>query len=355
MSGKKISVNVLKPFGVALLSKCIPKDEAEIVMDTLIDADLSGVPSHGVSRITDYINRMESGLIERSTEIEFKSNTPTTALFNANNGWGQVVSVKAMNKAIEMAEQYGTGFVGVCGSNHNGTAAYFTKMAAEKGFVGIAMTNTSSTMVPFGGMEPSLGTNPISIAIPGPYGFPIVLDMATSNVARGKIIQAKKKNQKIPEGWAIKKDGEHTTDPEEALEGYMLPMGPKGSGLAIIIDILCGVMTGANFGKGVPRMYDDPEPQLIGHFFGAINVEGFMNRSAFDERMKEKVAETTGTKPMKGFDRVFMPGEIEYLKKKQQLEEGILLPQEIFEELIHTGKKYGVEMSDFVNMEKVQN
>jgi len=349
MSGVKVMATELKELSIAILAKSLPQEEAAIIAETLVDADLCGVSSHGVSRIADYLRRMEDGLIERKTEITVVQETATTALLDAANGWGQVVSYKAMNTAIDKALEYGTGFVGVKGSNHNGIAAYYTRMAAERGCIGIAMTNTSATMVPWGAKEPSLGTNPISIAVPvGPGKDPVVLDMATSNVARGKIILAQKKGQSIPEGWAITKDGENTTNPNLAIEGYMLPMGPKGSGLAIIVDILSGVLTGALFGKQVPRMYEDPVPQQIGHFFGAIQIGGFIDPSLFYDRMEEKVDETVTSEPMKGFDRVYMPGEIELAKKRKQVVEGIQLSIEIYQELKKTAENYSVNIDDFI-------
>jgi LDH2 family malate/lactate/ureidoglycolate dehydrogenase len=345
MTKVNVHAEELREFCSAVLNKCIPNREADIVAHSLVDADLCGVGSHGVSRLTDYLKRLEAGLVKRETNITLIRETTTTALLDADNGWGQVASVQAMDTAITKALEHGTGFVGVRNSNHNGTAAYYTRIAAERGCIGIATTNTSALMVPFGAMEPSLGTNPISISVPaGPGKDPVVLDMATSNVARGKIILASKKGESIPEGWAITKDGEPTTDPIKALQGYILPMGPKGSGLAIIVDILSGVLTGALFGKQIPRMYDDPEPQQIGHFFGAISVEAFMDMPFFSQRMKEKVDETVNSTPMKGFDRVYMPGEIELEKKRQQESNGIQLPIEIYKELERTGLQYGVEI-----------
>lgn len=348
MKNLSMSADGLRDFIRKVLEKSLPAEEAVIIAETLVDANLLGVNSHGITRLTDYLNRMEDGLVERKTKITLENETATTALYDANNGWGQVVSQKAMNTAIDKALEFGTGFVGVKNSNHFGTAAYFSRMAAERGCIGIATTNASPIMVPFGGAEPSLGTNPISIAIPAGEGKdPILLDMATSNVARGKILLAKKNGEPIPEGWAITKDGEPTTDAQEGLDGYVLPMGPKGSGLAIMVDILTGVLTGAQFGKGIPRMYDDDEPQQLGHFFGAINVEGFMGKDLFYDRLQDKVDETVNSKPIKGFDRVYMPGEIELEKKKNQEKEGIQISNEIFEELKNTGIRYGIDIEDF--------
>ncbi|PZE21052.1 Ldh family oxidoreductase [Paenibacillus xerothermodurans] len=350
MSDIIVQVDQLRQFCTDVFAKSLPQREAAIIADNLVDADLLGVESHGVSRVPGYLKRMEQGLIERSTNISLISETPTTAMYDAGNGWGQVVAVKAMQAAIDKAKAYGTAFVGVNNSNHFGTCSYYTRMAAAEGCIGIAMTNSSAMMVPFGSLAPSLGTNPLSFAIPTGAGQdPVVLDMATSNVARGKIIVAKTKGNQIPEGWAVTKDGEPTTDPIAALEGFLLPMGSKGSGLAIMVDVLSGVLTGALFGKRVPRMYEDPEPQNIGHFFGVIRVDAFMPLDEFYRRMQEKIDETVKSQPAKGFNRVYMPGEIESLKMKKQLAEGIALSPAIFRELEQTGRKYGVDIQSYMS------
>ncbi|MFD1849567.1 Ldh family oxidoreductase [Oceanobacillus bengalensis] len=350
MSEVKIPKDDLQQYCEAILGKSLPEDEAKIVAETLVDADLRGVTSHGVQRVAGYLKRLEEELIERSTNVQVVNDTYATALLDANNGWGQVAAKKAMELAIEKAEAFGTAFVGVRNSNHFGTASYYTRMAAEKGYIGISMTNASPMMVPFGAKEPSLGTNPISISIPAGEGVDtIVLDMSTSNVARGKIMVAKKNGESIPRNWAITKDGKQTTNPDEAWEGYVLPMGPKGSGLAIIIDILSGVLTGSLFGKRIPRQYDDPYPQRLGHFFGAINIASFGDPDVFYQSIKEKIEETVSSEPSEGFERVLMPGELELMKTKSREENGIPISKEIFNELIETGLKYDVDINQYLS------
>ncbi|RKQ13579.1 Ldh family oxidoreductase [Oceanobacillus bengalensis] len=340
----------LQQFCEAILKKSLPAMEAKIIAESLVDADLRGVTSHGVQRLAGYLKRMEEGLIERRTLVQVVSDMNATALLDGHNGWGQVAATKAMELAIEKADEFGTAFVGVRNSNHFGTASFYTRMAAEKGYIGISMTNASPMMVPFGGKKPSLGANPISISIPAGEGEDaIVLDMSTSNVARGKIMVAKKNGESIPRNWAITKDGKQTTNPDEAWEGYLLPMGPKGSGLAIIIDILSGVLTGSLFGKSMPRQYDDPYPQRLGHLFGAINIANFGDPDVFYQNIKEKVEETVTSEPSEGFERVLMPGEIKSLKKKEREENGIPISKEIFNELIETGVKYDVDINQYLS------
>jgi LDH2 family malate/lactate/ureidoglycolate dehydrogenase len=233
--------------------------------------------------------------------------------------------------------------VGVRNSNHNGTAAYWTMKIAREGMVGICSMNTSPVMAAHGSKQPTLGTNPLSIAVPSSSGSPVVLDMATSNQARGKIILAAKNDDPIPEGWAITSEGLPTTDAKEALKGSVLPLGgPKGSGLAIMLDILTGVLTGAEFGAKMPRMYDDPQPQRVGHMFSAISVEAFMPMTEFLSRMDEKEQETRQGPPAPGFESVSMPGDGTHARMATHRHNGIPLTDEVYADLLAAAARYGV-------------
>jgi LDH2 family malate/lactate/ureidoglycolate dehydrogenase len=321
----------------------LPRAEADIVADSLVHANLAGLPSHGVSRLNDYLIRLDKGLIEKETRVEIVKETPTTALLDANNGWGQVASEEAVKVAVSKAREYGSAWIGVRNSNHYGTAGYWTTKIAAEGMVGISCTNGSPVMAAFGSRQPSLGTNPISIAVPSRSGRPMVLDMSTSAQARGKILLAVKNGDPIPEGWAITRDGRPTTDAKEAWEGSILPMaGPKGSGLAIMIDVLSGVLTGARFGGHVPRMYDDPAPQELGHMFAALDIEAMMPLGEFLSQMEEKERETRESPPAAGFDEVLMPGDLEYRKADEHRRGGVPLTEEIYRELVSTADRYGV-------------
>lgn len=338
----KVTAEGLRNYCEKILKKNdVPDIEAEVIADSLVDANTLGIDSHGVTRLPLYLERLEKGSLAVSTEMEIVKDYGAITVFDANNGWGQYAGKIAMEHAVEKAKQYGISAVGVNNSNHFGTASYFTKLAAKEDCIGIALCNTLPIMVPWGSMEPTLGTNPISIAVPT-NSHPSVLDMATSTVARGKINLAAKNEEEIPLGWAITEDGKETTDPHEALKGYLLPLGPKGSGLAMMVDILSGVLTGSLFGKDIPRMYDDDEPQNIGHFFIAINIESFMDLAEFKERMDHRIEQTRNSKPQEGFQQVYMPGDIEQLKQEQRQKEGITLSQAVYDDLLNLGKKYGV-------------
>lgn len=342
----KLNVEKLKKYCEEILIQAkIRKEEAEVIADNLVDANVMGVDSHGVTRLADYLARLDEGKIEFKTNLTVERETTTTALFDAHNGWGQYAGKKAMDLAIEKAKEHGCAFVGVKNSNHYGTASYFTRMAADAGCLGMSMTNASPIMVSWGAKKPTLGTNPLAIAVPTNQ-HPVILDMATSTVARGKINLAAKNGQSVPEGWAINADGEPTTDAAEALKGFLLPFGAKGSGLAIMIDIMTGVMTGAMFGEDVPRMYDDPDPQQLGHMFIVFNIEAFMDLNEFKNRMDERIKQTVESPPSPGFEKVFMPGDLEQLTRSTRLNEGVPLSSAIYTELQQLGEKYGVEMKD---------
>ncbi|GAB7389120.1 Ldh family oxidoreductase [Bacillaceae bacterium] len=345
----RVSPEKLKEFCKnVLIAAGIPDNDAEIISDTLVHASLSGIHSHGVSKLNEYLNRMDKNLVAKVTNIRVVAESPTTAVLDAGNGWGQVASQKAVEIAIKKAKEYGSSWVGVRNSNHYGTAAYWTAQIASHGLIGISMTNTSPVMSPYGSKVPTLGTNPISIAVPSPSGKPVILDMATSQQARGKIVLAAKSGKPIPKGWAISADGHETTDPHEALKGSLLSFGgAKGSGLAIMIDIMAGVLTGALYGSKIPSFYDDPHPQNLGHLFAAINIEAMMPLETFLHRMADREREIRESAPAPGFEKVFMPGDLEYARAEDYRKHGIPLTKEIVAELMRTAERYGVSMTVF--------
>ena len=321
----------------------VPRSEAALVAASLVDANLIGLDSHGVSRVADYLGRLKKGLISPQTALEVVAESAGTALIDAHNGWGQVASQRAVEVAVGKARDVGVAWIGVRNSNHNGTARFWTSRIAQAGMVGISGTNGSPVMAPFGGLDESLGTNPISIAVPSSGEVPVVLDMATSAQARGKILLAAKNDEPIPEGWALTKEGYPTTDPHEAWEGILLPAaGPKGSGLAMMVDILSGVLTGASFGATMPRMYADPSPQMLGHFFVAVDVEAFMPLKEFRERMGVREEQTRESRPVPGSDRVLMPGDLEAERHAQHSREGIVISPAVHAELLELAERLGV-------------
>lgn len=252
----------------------VPKADAQIAALVLTDADLTGRHTHGVNRLPLYIHRIQEGLIDPNPQLRWSANSvPTMGVLNGGNGLGPVVAWRATERAIDMAKEHGSAFVGVNNSNHCGAMSVYCTHAAQQGLIMMALTNSPPGIPPWGGRKAYLGTNPIAWGIPrGSDKAPLIVDMATSIVARGNIIEANRVGQPIPMGWAIDASGHPTTNAQEALQGAILPMaGPKGYALALIVEILSGVLTGAGFGPGVQNPYADSSgPSNVGHFFCLI-------------------------------------------------------------------------------------
>ncbi|GAB7389107.1 Ldh family oxidoreductase [Bacillaceae bacterium] len=316
--------------------------------DSLIHADLRGVDSHGVVRTAIYLKRVEAGMIDPSAEITIDAETDATVLLNGHNNFGAVVGTKAVEIALRKAKKTGIAAVGVKHSNHFGTGAYYVLKALEKDMILLVMSNASQTMPPTGGIRPFIGTNPLAVGFPTEREVPFVLDMATSVVARGKIIVAARKGKSIPLGWAIDKEGRPTTDAQAALEGSVLPVGgAKGYAISMFIDILCGVLTGAGFGRYVNNMYENWEqPQNVGHFFIAIDIDKFMPLSAFKSRLDQYIREIKAEPKAPGVDEILIPGELEHRTTLARKQNGIELPRKVVEELTEIGEKYGLSLAN---------
>jgi LDH2 family malate/lactate/ureidoglycolate dehydrogenase len=349
----KKDVKSLKRYGAKeLLNFCtqvlvklgVEEEKAHLLADTLVQANLRGVDSHGVTRMGIYVERIRRGLVDPHAEPEIIKDTPAVALMDAKSSIGQVASYRAMQLAIKKAKEIGTGLVGVRGSNHFGAAAYYTMCALKEDLIGIALSNAPATMAPWGARSPYIGTNPISVAIPSKKRLPIVFDMATSIVARGKIILAAQKGESIPEGWAIDTEGRITTDAKKALEGAVLPFGgAKGSAIAILIDIFAGILTGAAFGPHIGDLYRNfKERQNLGHVFAAIDPRAFGDIEEFKNRVDQMIDEIKGLPPAYGVEEVLLPGEIEFRTEEVRKREGIPLKPEVEEMLKALGKEFDV-------------
>jgi LDH2 family malate/lactate/ureidoglycolate dehydrogenase len=322
----------------------MPSNEAFLVADSLVEADLSGVESHGVSRMPIYMKRIEARVVSNVCRLVIEKEYPASIVVNACNSMGIVAGVKAMELAMRKAKENGVAFVTVNNSNHFGMAAYFTKKALKEDMIAFAATNAPSTMAPWGGIQPYMGTNPFAAAVPTATELPVILDMATSVVAMGKIILAAKKGEKIPTGWAINKDGVATTDPQEALAGSVLPFGgPKGYAIALLIDILCGILSGATFGPHLNNMFQDfNNPQGIGHCFCALDISKFTDVEVFKRRMDQMIREIKQSPRAQPTGEIFMPGELEQRKAEIRRRQGIPVPAVVFAELSRLGEKWQV-------------
>jgi len=336
----------LEIFCIQVLQKLgVPRQEAAITARTLVTSNLRGVDTHGVIRLSAYAAKLKGGALKPSVRLTTEKETIATALLDGHGGIGQVISYRAMEMAIRKAKQAGVSYVAVRNSNHLGACAYYSMMALDYDMIGFAGTNASPRLAPTGGVERLLGNNPWSVAVPAGKRPPVVLDMANSVVAAGKIRALQKEGKPIPEGWALNKDGEPTTDPDEALKGILLAIGGyKGYGITLMVDLLTGVLTDSNSGPRVKTVDQDAEPAGIGHSFMAIDLAAFTDVAAFKTRMDAYVDEIKSSKKARGFEMIYVPGEPEHLRAQERKEKGIPLQTKVVEELQMIGKDLGVSL-----------
>src|SRR5512146_2430677 len=270
----------------------IPEADAHLVADTLVQADLWGHQSHGVLRLGWYLDRVRNKVMNPVTQPEFVVDAGTIAVIDGHDGVGHVLMVLAANEAIRRAKAHGIGAVGVRNSNHFGTCMYYTLMGAREGCVMLLTSNGGPAMAPWGGRKKIIGTNPWSVAAPAGRRAPLVVDMANTGVARGKIYLARNRRLPIPLGWAINAAGEPTTDPQEAIDGIILPMAEhKGYAIAVMVDMLSGVLTGSGFLSAVHSPYKTAEKSNCGHLMIALDIEAFQPLAQFNARMEQYISE----------------------------------------------------------------
>jgi L-2-hydroxycarboxylate dehydrogenase (NAD+) len=346
---RSFSAQVFMHFGV-------PKVDAEQAADVLARSDLRGIDSHGVARLHTYFEMLELGRINPQPNVKIIRQKASVATIDGDNGLGLVVGPKANEIAMEKAEQHGSGWVSVCNTNHFGIAGYYPLKALERDLIGWAMTNTTKLVAPLWGAERMLGTNPIAIAFPGLKEPPIVIDMATSAVAYGKIEIALRKNEPIPKGWIVDKEGRETTNPQDMIGGgAQLPLGSdremgghKGYGLASMVDILCCVLSGANWGPFAPPFalrQEIPERSVgkgIGHFFGAMQIDGFIDKDEFKKQIDEWIRVFRNTKPAPRTNGPLIPGDPEREAEAIRSKEGIPLLYPVIDDLMEISRKTGI-------------
>lgn len=319
----------------------VPPVDALQAADVLLAADLRGIDSHGIARLRRYVDLLLEGAVNPRPDVHVVRETPSTATVDGDNGLGLVVGPWANALAQRKAEAVGSGWVSVSNSNHFGIAGYYVLQGLERDLIGFAMTNASKLVAPVWGGERMLGTNPLAVAFPGHAEPPIVIDLATSAVSYGKIQIAGREGASIPEGWAVDADGAPTTDPAQMVNGgALLPLGStrergghKGYALGIMVDLLCGALSGANWGPFAPpfalRQFT-PAKQVgrgIGHFFGALRLDGFIDPADFRAQIDDYVRTFRATRPAPGTDGPLLPGDPERLAEADRRAHGIpLLP-----------------------------
>lgn len=344
IAGKRVDPQRLLAFATAVYEDAgLPHADAHLVADTLVQADLWGHQSHGVLRLGWYLERVQNGVMKPVTEPEFVLDGGALALIDGHDGVGHVLSVLATREAIRRAKAHGIGAVGVRNSNHFGTCMYYTMMGAREGCMMFLTSNGGPAMAPWGGMKKIIGTNPWSIATPAGRHAPFVVDMANTGVARGKIYLARQKRQPIPLGWALNAAGAPTTDPQEAIDGIILPMAEhKGYAIAMMVDVLSGVLTGSGFLTQVHSPYKTAEKSNCGHLFIALNIEALQPLEQFNARMEQYIAEVKSVPRAQGFDEVFYPGEIEARNDQRNRAEGIDFPDDTLADLSRIANEIGL-------------
>jgi LDH2 family malate/lactate/ureidoglycolate dehydrogenase len=343
------TARVLQHFGVF-------ETDARLAADVLSASDLRGVDSHSVARLHTYFDMLTLGRINPRPNWRVVRQTPSTATIDGDNGLGLVVGPKANAVALEKAEAIGSGWVSVCNTNHFGMAAYYPLQALQRDLIGWAMTNATKLVAPLWGAERMLGTNPLAIAFPGWEEPPMVIDLATSAVAYGKIEIAVREGQPILAGWAVDREGQVTTRPEKMIEGgALLPLGSdcehgghKGYCLASMVDLLCGVLSGANWGPFTPPFalrQEIPARSVgkgIGHFFGALRIDGFMDPGEFKRRVDEWVRVFRSAKPAPGTSGPLIPGDPERAAEVDRRVSDIPLLPAVVDDLRDIARRTGV-------------
>ncbi len=340
----RISPDHLLDFATAIYVRAgMPAEDARLAADTLVQADLWGHQSHGVMRLSWYVARLQAGVCDPIAKPAFVVDAGALAVLDGNDGMGQVLTARAMQDAIRRAKAHGIGAVALRNSNHFGTAMYFTLMAARSGCVGFLSTNASPAMAPWGGRKKTVGTNPWSWAAPAGKHAPMVLDIANTGVARGKIFLARQKGQPIPEGWAIDAGGRPTTDPAAAIDGIILPMAQhKGYAIAVTMDMLSGVLTGSAFGTGVRGPYQMEHRSGAGQFMIALDIAAMQPLAEFGARMDLYIAELKAVPLAEGFEEVVYPGEIEARNDLRNRADGLLLPEDTLADLRRLAERMDV-------------
>lgn len=313
----------------------VSKEDAALFAEALIDADLHGTSTHGISRLAIYLKRLEKGLIDPKAQLQVDRRTGSALALDAANGLGQVQATKAVDMLIPIARQNGVAAATIRRSQHFGALSHYCNRAAAQNCILLAMTTSEPAMSPEGGSDAFFGTNPIACSFPTGKGYPIKVDLATSKVARGNIIAASKKNAPIPKDWAFDVDGQPTTDPHKALLGTVATMaGHKGYALALMVELFSSVLSGAAIGPQIGSMYKNLDrAQNVGHFFLMLDIAAFMPREQFFERVDSTIDRLKSGRKRPGTDEIFIPGERSLRTSKQNSELGVPVSDETLAEL----------------------
>lgn len=338
-----IQHRTLAEFGRAVLEAVhVPRKSAALVADSLVSANLRGVDSHGVQLLIWYTQQIQDGNIDIATSGQIATENGSCMVYDGMNGLGQVVSDACCDHAIRLARAHGIGMVTARNSSHFGASAWWAQKLAAAGLIGIVTCNATPLVAAWQGRDKILGTNPICMAVPGPNTF--LLDMATTTVALNRIHKAiLSGDTEIPSGWAMDAEGHPTTDPKTALEGLPMPLGGyKGTGLALMVEVLCAVLSGGAMMTGVGGLRVKNRPMRVSHFFLAIDAARFLPMDEFQARMQEMRETVTGSRPAAGFNEVLIAGDPEWRSDEQRRRDGIPVARGIWEQLTLLGERLNV-------------
>jgi LDH2 family malate/lactate/ureidoglycolate dehydrogenase len=321
----RVAADHLVAVSVALLTGMgIEPGEAKTVAANLVMAEKRGVSTHGVNFLPLLADRIQRGQVIVPTNVTVISDADAVTHLDGGNGLGQTAAARGMRSSIDKARRFGIGLSSIRNTNHIGLLAYYTLMAADEGLVGYCMCNSAASMAPWGGAEPFFGTNPFSVACPGGDGTPVVLDMSTSIVARGKIRRALRLKERIPPGWALDAGGNPTEDPQEAMGGTLLPVGgPKGYGMALFIDLISGLLSGSKFSRDVKTFHKPEGPTGVGVTTLAIDITRFMPLETFRSLLGEHTRAIRGSAKAHASGRIYLPGEIEADRERLSQKAGV--------------------------------
>jgi LDH2 family malate/lactate/ureidoglycolate dehydrogenase len=356
---KRFSIEDLAAFSEKVFAvHGFSEEDARLSASLLVRADLRGIDSHGIARLSGYVRLIQAGRLNPRPKLRFESKFPTQGLLHADQAIGFISGSRAMEKCIEMAELYGCGMVAVRNSNHFGIAGQYALMAAEKGLAAFAFTNASPLVAPSNSTSRMLGTNPIAAAFPAMHSRPFVLDMATTTAANGKLEILQRKKEEAPAGWIQNASGKSSTNPDELKKGgALMPLGGetktgghKGYGLGSLVDILSGVLSGANFGPWVPPFVSflplpqNPVGEGIGHFFIVFRPDGFLEASEYQNRMENWMTAMRNSAKSGGED-VLVAGDPEWQAEEERKRNGVPLHEEVIRDLRLLAEESGIKHS----------
>lgn len=348
--GTRVPAADLRQLVAAVFSRCgMSAPDADLLADTLVFADLSGIHSHGVLRVPEYARKLTVDGVDPKGQPTIVREFGACAVVDGGNSMGQIGCHFAMELAIARATEHGIGAVAVRGSNHCGAMAYFAMQAVARDMIGWATTNALPTMAPHGGTDRIVGINPLGVAIPAANEAPIVFDAAFSGSSHGKIRIHAQKNLPLPEGWALDADGQPTTDPARAIDGLLMPIGGfKGVSLAMLMGMFSSMLSGAAYGTELGNMEDGPQAGQDGQFLMAINVAAFEDVPTFKARVDAAIEQIHTSRRAAGVDRLYVAGEPEAERRLQYERDGIPLNRVTLGDIATTAQRHGIDRTDMI-------